>query len=134
VRAANGELKWHYQVVPGDIWDYDSVQQLTLVNLTIDGRTRKVIMQANKDGFFYVLDRTTGQLISAAPYARVTWASGIDLKTGRPIVNPDAYYGTESIALSPGPGGAHNWAPMSFNPMTGLVYVPAVTASSSSFA
>jgi quinohemoprotein ethanol dehydrogenase len=98
--------QWHYQVVPGDIWDYDSVQQLTLVNLTIDGRMRKVIMQANKNGFFYVLDRATGQLISAEPFARVTWASGIDLKTGRPIVNPDAYYDTEPIALSPGPGGA----------------------------
>ena len=134
VRAATGELKWHYQVVPGDIWDYDSVQQLTLADLTIDGRLRKVIMQANKNGFFYVLDRGTGRLISADPYARVTWASGIDLKTGRPIVNPDAYYGTEPIALSPGPGGAHNWPPMSFNPTTGLVYVPATTASSSTFA
>jgi quinohemoprotein ethanol dehydrogenase len=134
VRAATGELKWHYQVVPGDIWDYDSVQQLTLADLTIDGRLRKVIMQANKNGFFYVLDRATGRLISADPFARITWASGIDLKTGRPIVNPDAYYGTEPIALSPGPGGAHNWPPMSFNPMTGLVYVPATTASSSTFA
>jgi quinohemoprotein ethanol dehydrogenase len=134
VRAATGELKWHYQVVPGDSWDYDSVQQLTLATLTIDGRPRKVVMQANKNGFFYVLDRTTGQLISADPFARVTWTSGIDLKTGRPVVNPAAYYGTEGVALSPGPAGAHNWAPMSFNPMTGLVYIPATTASSASFA
>jgi PQQ-dependent dehydrogenase (methanol/ethanol family) len=134
VRAATGELKWHYQVVPGDSWDYDSVQQLTLTTLMIDGRPRKVVMQANKNGFFYVLDRTTGQLISADPFARVTWASGIDLKTGRPTVNPAAYYGTEGVALSPGPGGAHNWAPMSFNPMTGLVYIPATTTSSASFA
>jgi PQQ-dependent dehydrogenase (methanol/ethanol family) len=134
VRAATGELKWHYQVVPGDSWDYDSVQQLTLATLTIDGRPRKVVMQANKNGFFYVLDRATGQLVSADPFARVTWASGINLKTGRPIVNSAAYYGTEGVALSPGPGGAHNWAPMSFNPVTGLVYIPANMASSASFA
>jgi PQQ-dependent dehydrogenase (methanol/ethanol family) len=134
VRAATGELKWHYQAVPGDSWDYDSVQQLTLATLMIDGRPRKVVMQANKNGFFYVLDRTNGRLISADPFARVTWASGIDLKTGRPNVNPAAYYGSEGVALSPGPGGAHNWAPMSFNPMTGLVYIPATTTSSASFA
>ena len=114
-----GELKWHYQIVPGDIWDFDSVQQLILADLTINGRPRKVIMQANKNAFYYVIDRLTGQFISAQPFSKVTWAKGIDPKTGRPIVNPEAYYGTEAIAISPGGGGAHNWSPMSFNPVHG---------------
>jgi len=84
-----------------------------------------VIMQANKNGFFYVIDRTNGEFISGKPYAKVTWAKGLDEKTGRPIVNPDALYtSTESIQLTPGPGGAHNWPPMSFNPAAGLVYIP----------
>jgi glucose dehydrogenase len=93
-----------------------------------------VIMQANKDGFYYVLDRVTGQFISGQPYAQVTWAKGLDEGTGRPIVNQEAHYGTESITLSPGPGGAHNWSPMSFNPATGLVYIPTSSNSSSTFA
>jgi quinohemoprotein ethanol dehydrogenase len=129
VSGETGELKWHYQVVPGDNWDYDSVQNLILADLTIDGRRRKVIMQAPKDGFYYVLDRLTGQFISAQPYSKVTWAKGIDPKTGRPIVNAEAYYGTEPIAITPGGGGAHNWSPMSFNPMTGLTYIPTSTSN-----
>jgi quinohemoprotein ethanol dehydrogenase len=127
VSASTGELKWHYQVVPGDNWDYDSVQGLVLADLTINGRQRKVIMQAPKNGFYYVLDRLTGEFISAQPYSRVTWARGIDPRTGRPIVNPEAYYGTEPIMIAPGGGGAHNWSPMSFNPMTGLTYIPTST-------
>jgi quinohemoprotein ethanol dehydrogenase len=119
-----GELKWHYQMVPGDQWDYDSVQQMTLADLQINGRTRKVIMQANKNGFFYVLDRITGEFISAQPFSRVSWAKGIDQKTGRPIINPEVMYGKDSQPVSPGGGGAHNWSPMSFNPQTGLVYIP----------
>jgi quinohemoprotein ethanol dehydrogenase len=119
-----GELKWHYQVVPGDQWDYDSVQQMTLADLRINGRTRKVLMQANKNGFFYVLDRVTGEFISAQPFSRVTWAKGIDPKTGRPIVNPEVLYEKNPVPVSPGGGGAHNWSPMSFNPQTGLVYIP----------
>ena len=130
VSASTGELKWHYQVVPGDIWDFDSVQHLVLADLTINGRLRKVIMQANKDAFYYVIDRLTGEFISAGPFSKVTWARGIDPKTGRPIVNPDAYYGFEAIAISPGGGGAHNWSPMSFNPMSGLAYIPTSTANS----
>jgi quinohemoprotein ethanol dehydrogenase len=130
VHVETGELKWHYQVVPGDIWDFDSVQHLMLADLTINGRPRKVIMQANKNAFYYVIDRITGQFISAQPFSRVTWAKGIDQKTGRPIVNPEAYYGTEPISISPGGGGAHNWSPMSFNPMTGLVYIPTSTNNS----
>jgi quinohemoprotein ethanol dehydrogenase len=124
VNVNTGELKWHYQMVPGDQWDYDSVQQMTLAELQINGKTRKVIMQANKNGFFYVLDRITGEFISAAPFSRVSWAKGIDPKTGRPIINPEVMYGKDPQPVSPGGGGAHNWSPMSFNPQTGLVYIP----------
>ena len=134
VKPETGELKWYFQNVPGDSWDYDSVQQLLLADLTINGRQRKVLMQANKDGFFYVLDRVSGQFISGTPFAKINWASGLDERTGRPFVNPDAHYGTDPIQLSPGPGGAHNWSPMSFNPSTGLVYVPTSTFNSSNYA
>jgi quinohemoprotein ethanol dehydrogenase len=134
VQGATGELKWHYQMVPGDSWDFDSVQQMILADITIDGQPRKVIMQANKDGFYYVLDRISGQFISAQPFSKVTWAKGIDQKTGRPIVNADANYGKEPILVSPGGGGAHNWSPMSFNPMTGLAYIPTSTANSFTYA
>ena len=91
-------------------------------------------MQANKNAFFYVIDRITGQFISAQPFSQVTWAKGIDQKTGRPIVNEEAYYGTDAILIQPGGGGAHNWSPMSFNPMTGLVYIPTSTNNSFSYA
>lgn len=130
VSPTTGELKWHYQVVPGDIWDFDSVQHLTLADLTINGRPRKVVMQANKNAFFYVIDRLTGEFISAGPFSRVTWAKGIDPKTGRPIVNKEAYYGLDAISISPGGGGAHNWSPMAFNPIAGLVYIPTSTSNS----
>jgi quinohemoprotein ethanol dehydrogenase len=134
VQASTGELKWHYQLVPDDTWDFDSVQQMMLANLTINGKQRKVIMQASKNGFFYVLDRVTGEFISAQPYAKVNWAKGIDPKTGRPIVNPEARYGREPVTIFPSAGGAHNWSPMSFNPATGLVYISANTGSSWTFA
>src|SRR5262249_54165108 len=93
---------------------------------------RKVIMQANKNGFYYVLDRITGAFISAQPFAQVTWAKGIDQETGRPIINPEAHYdhNDETVAIAPGPGGAHNWSPMSYNPATGLIYIPASTSGS----
>ncbi|HLQ79042.1 MAG TPA: PQQ-dependent dehydrogenase, methanol/ethanol family [Terriglobia bacterium] len=123
IKPDTGQLAWHYQAVPGDSWDYDSVQQLTLADMTIGGRVRKVIMQANKDGFFYVLDRATGEFISAAPFARVSWASGFDPKTGRPIINPEARYETKPVRVAP--SSAHSWAPMAFNPNTGLIYLPA---------
>jgi quinohemoprotein ethanol dehydrogenase len=134
VKPDTGELKWYFQVVPGDSWDYDSVQQLLLADVTIRGQQRKVLMQANKDGFYYVIDRVSGQFISGQPFAKVTWARGLDERTGRPFVNPEAHYGAETIQISPGPGGAHNWSPMSFNPTTGLVYVPTSMVSSSNFA
>jgi len=134
VKPDTGELKWYYQPVPGDSWDFDSVQQLLLADITIRGQPRKVLMQANKDGFYYVIDRVTGQFISGQPYAKVTWAKGLDERTGRPFINPEAHYGADTIQISPGPGGAHNWSPMSFNPNTGLVYIPTSLSSSSTFA
>ena len=132
VDVDTGELVWYYQPVPGDSWDYDSVQHLLLADMTIDGRERKVIMQANKNGFYYVLDRVTGAFISAQPYSYITWASGVDQESGRPIINPEAHYDRtgQPATVSPGPGGAHNWSPMSWNPNTGLVYVPSSTSSS----
>ncbi len=123
VNVSTGQLKWHYQVVPNDNWDYDAVQQLMLADLTINGKPRKVIMQAPKDGFFYILDRATGQFISGTPFVQVNWAKGFDEK-GRPMVNPEAFYGKDPITLYPTAGGAHNWSPMSYNPATGLVYIP----------
>ena len=127
VKAATGEYAWHYQVVPGDVWDYDTTQDMVLAELTIDGRVRKVLMHASKDGFFYVLDRQTGKLISAKAFVPVTWAKGIDLKTGRPIENPSARYDKtgNQVEITPHPNGAHNWQPMAFSPQTGLVYIPA---------
>ncbi len=133
VKPDTGELKWYFQMVPGDSWDYDSVQQLMLADLTIKGQKRKVLMQANKDGFYYVLDRVTGQFISGRPWVQVNWAKGLDEVTGRPIVNEEAHYGSETIMLTPGPGGGHNWSPMSFNPSTGLVYVPSSNGGMNSY-
>jgi PQQ-dependent dehydrogenase (methanol/ethanol family) len=133
VRPDTGEMRWHYQAVPGDSWDYDTVQQLTLADVTINGRPRKVIMQANKNGFFYVLDRITGEFISADPFAPLNWAKGVDA-SGRPIMNAESNYGPlQPVTIFPGPGGAHNWSPMSFNPATGFVYVPTLLGSSSTY-
>jgi len=125
----SGEIEWHYQTTPGDNWDYTAVQPLLLADLTIDGRERQTILQAPKNGFFYVLDRLSGELISAEPYVGITWAKGFDRTTGRPIETAQARYGNEITLLSPGPGGGHNWHPMSFNPATGLVYIPAQQSS-----
>ncbi|MBK7116432.1 MAG: PQQ-dependent dehydrogenase, methanol/ethanol family [Proteobacteria bacterium] len=128
--VSTGKLKWHYQTTPGDTWDYTAVQHMILADVQMGGKPRKVIMQAPKNGFFYVLDRLTGELLSAEPYAKVTWAKGVDLKTGRPIETRQArMYDKYKVTLFPGPGGAHNWHPMSFNPATGLVYIPAVEGS-----
>ena len=129
LHVETGELAWYYQETPGDQWDYTAVQHIVLAELPIAGRTRKVLMQAPKNGFFYVLDRITGELLSAEPYAKVTWAKGVDKKTGRPIETRQARYGEYAVTLFPGPGGAHNWHPMSFNPATGLMYIPAVESS-----
>ena len=116
---------WHYQTTPGDTWDYTAVQPMMLADLTIGGRARKVIMQAPKNGFFYVLDRATGELLSADKYVEVNWASHVDMKTGRPVEIPGADYEDEGTYIRPGPLGGHNWQAMSFSPKTGLVYIPA---------
>lgn len=126
VRASDGGVAWYFQVTPGDNWDYDATQPLMLADLKIDGSIRKVIMQASKNGFFYALDRETGQFLSASPFVgKITWATGIDPHTGRPTESPTAYDGFHAVLVSPGPDGAHNWNPMAFNPTNGLVYVPA---------
>jgi quinohemoprotein ethanol dehydrogenase len=127
INADTGNYVWHYQVTPGEEWDFDAVQQLILADLSIDGIRRQVLMQANKNGFFYVIDRKTGQLISAKNFTPVTWASGVDQKTGRPIESPDIRYDRtgKRANLLPGALGAHSWQAMAFNPKTGLVYIPA---------
>jgi len=127
LRAETGEYVWHYQTTPGDDWDFTAVQPVMLLDLVIEGRQRAVIVQAPKNGFFYVIDRITGEFISAEGFAdEITWASGVDQETGRPIETPQARYGMtgRGVYLSPGPTGAHNWWPMSWNPATGLVYLP----------
>jgi len=133
VNPDNGELKWHYQAVPGDSWDIDTVQQLILADLVIGGRPRKVLMQASKGGFFYVLDRITGEFLSATPFAPLNWASGHDT-TGRPRINREAYYTTTQPAvISPASGGAANWAPKAYSPNTRLVYMPVSGFSSRTY-
>jgi quinohemoprotein ethanol dehydrogenase len=127
-----GKLKWYYQVTPADEWDYDATQHLMLADLRINDRVRKVVMQASKNGFFYVLDRITGELISAEPFARVSWATGIDMKTGRPIVTPEAYYtSTRGVTVAPVQG--HGASQMAFSPITGLVYFPGNATGTFSF-
>jgi quinohemoprotein ethanol dehydrogenase len=124
VNAHTGHYVWHYQEVPEEQWDYDCTAPLVLADLNIDGKARQVIMHAPKDGFFYVLDRKTGKLISAQNYVPNTWASHVDLKTGRPAINPDAYVAEKPFLLTPSYGGGHSWNPMSYSPLTGLVYIP----------
>jgi len=134
VRGATGKLVWYYQEVPGDVWDFDAVADLMLADLPVNGKTRKVIMQAPKDGFFYVLDRYTGELLSAQPWVTVNWASGINMRTGRPVINPEAMYGNDTVAVMPGPIGGHVWPPWSYNPGAGLVYIPGLIGQPFNFA
>lgn len=127
LRPETGKYVWHYQETPGDQWDYVATSQMILADLPIEGRARKVLIQAPKNGFVYVLDRTNGKLISAEPYAPVNWAKGIEKKTGRPLFNPDSDYaktGKPWMAM-PGALGAHDWQPLAYNPGTGYVYIPA---------
>jgi quinohemoprotein ethanol dehydrogenase len=128
VDLTTGQLKWYYQATPNDNWDFDNVQQLMLLDLNINGRMRKVLTQASKNGFFYMLDRVTGEFISAEPFVKVSWALSMG-KDGRPVVNPAAYYDQDPISIYPTGGGGHNWSPMSFNPNTGLVYIPSSYSS-----
>ncbi|MGW8367770.1 MAG: outer membrane protein assembly factor BamB family protein, partial [Gammaproteobacteria bacterium] len=125
VEADTGAYVWHYQQAPGEQWDFTATQPMILADLAINGRERKVLMQAPKNAFFYVLDRETGELLSAQKFAPNFWASHVDLRTGRPVLNPDALYDVEPVLMTPSPPGAHNWQPMSFSPLTGLVYFPA---------
>src|SRR5580700_11432070 len=126
LKPETGEYVWHYQENAADDWDYDSAEQIILAEIPIDGKPRKVLLHAPKNGFFYLIDRATGALISAKPFTFVNWATGIDLKTGRPIENPAARYvsANKPMPVVPGPLGAHSWQPMSFSPLTRLVYVP----------
>lgn len=124
LNADTGKYLWHYQETPGDNWDYTSTQPMILADLTIDGAPRKVVLHAPKNGFFFVIDRTNGKFISAKNFVDVNWATGYDAN-GRPIEVPEARSPDKSFDSIPGPFGAHNWHPMSFNPQTGLVYLPA---------
>ncbi len=125
--AKTGAYKWHYQVNPGETWDYNAAMDMHLADLTIDGKPRKVLMQAPKNGFLYVLDRTNGKLISADKIAKVTWATGIDLKSGRPIEVPEARFpGGRDFELWPSAWGAHSSQPSAFSPSARLMYVPLI--------
>ena len=120
----DGSYVWHYQTTPGDTWDYTATQHMILADIELEGETRKVIMQAPKNGFFYVLDRATGEFLSAEAYVPVNWATHIDPETGRPVENPDAHYANDTKRIRPAPYGGHNWHPMAYNQQTGLVYIP----------
>jgi PQQ-dependent dehydrogenase (methanol/ethanol family) len=135
-----GAYKWHYQTTPGETWDYTATQHIMLADITVGGAPRKVLMQAPKNGFFYVIDRTNGQLISADPYipmapedprapagTPVSWSTGKVDANGRPIENPSARYAQRPALVSPAPFGGHNWQPMAFNPTEGLVFIPVTT-------
>jgi quinohemoprotein ethanol dehydrogenase len=126
VNADTGEYVWHYQVCPGEEWDCTAVMDMSLADVTIDGKPRKVLIQAPKNGFVYVIDRTNGQFISAEKFAKVTWAERIDPTTGRPVENPGVRYDKtgKMFELWPGPQGAHSWLPQAFSPRTGLLYIP----------
>lgn len=125
LNAHTGDVVWHYQTTPGDAWDYDATQPIVLADLTIDRKRRRVLMQANKNAFFYVIDRETGELISAKAFAHMTWAAGIDA-SGRPIMVPSARPSTKGVVVTPANFGAHNWNPVSFSPATGLAYFAVV--------
>jgi quinohemoprotein ethanol dehydrogenase len=126
IRVDTGALAWYYQTVPGDRWDYDSTQKLVLADLDLEGRQRKVLMQAAKNGFYYVLDRATGKLLSAHNFAYVNWTKGIDPKTGRPIGDPRADYDRGPALLFPSEAGAHSWQPMAFDAQRGLTFIPVI--------
>ena len=125
VDADTGKYKWHYQTTPEDNWDYTAVQDMALADMEIDGEKKKVLLQAPKNGFFYVIDRTNGKVLRAHPFAAVTWATHVDLETGRPVENPEVDYSENGSFVLPGPLGAHNWQAMSVDLDAGLVYIPA---------
>ena len=122
----DGSYVWHYQTSPGETWDHTATQHIVVADLRLGGVSRRVVMQAPKNGFFYVLDAKTGELISADPFTEISWATHVDMKTGRPVETPQArFYRTGAPFISrQNPNGAHTWHPMSFSPQTGLVYLP----------
>jgi quinohemoprotein ethanol dehydrogenase len=128
--ADTGKYLWHYQQNPNEAWDYNAAADIQLATVTIGGQPRKVLMQAPKNGFFYVIDRLTGKLISAAPLGKVTWAERIDLKTGRPVERPGIRYEKGASVIWPGNLGLHNWPPMAHSPLTGLTYIPTIESGS----
>jgi len=129
LRPDTGEYVWHFQTTPAESWDYTATQHMILADLEIDGELREVIMQAPKNGFFYVIDRATGEFISGENYVEINWASGLDAVTGRPIEAEMVRYQRDPAVVIPGPLGGHNWYPMSFDPDTGLVYIPTQNTS-----
>ncbi len=125
LNGKDGSYAWHYQMVPEEDWDFTCTSSIVSAELNIDGQDRKVIMQAPKNGYYYVIDRATGELISAEPYVKMNWSLGLDPETGRPNINPEAHYGTDPALVYPGSAGAHNWFPMAYSPRTKLAYFPA---------
>jgi quinohemoprotein ethanol dehydrogenase len=124
VDADTGKYIWHYQVNPNEAWDYKATMDIITANVSIDGKPRKVLMQAPSNGFFYLIDRETGKLISAEKLGKVTWADRIDLKTGRPVEKPNIRYEKGASTFWPSSWGLHSWHAMSYSPKTGLAYVP----------
>ena len=134
VRGATGKLVWYYQEVPGDNWDFDSIADLMLADLPINGKMRQSDDACAKGWILLCAGSLTGELLSADPWVTVNWASGVNLKTGRPVINPEAYYGNDAVAVMPGPVGGHVWPPWSYNPNTGLVYIPSLIGAAFDFA
>ena len=131
VDADTGRYAWHYQTTPAESWDYDATSPLLLADLDIDGAKRRVLMQVSKNGFFYALDAATGKLLRATNYTPVSWATHVDLQTGRPVEVPAARFGRtgKAVVVQPGGQGAHSWHPMSFSRRTNLLYTPVVETS-----
>ncbi len=126
IHAGSGELAWYYQTTPGDRWDYDSTQKMIFAELDLGHGPRNVLMQAAKNGFYYVLDRATGEVLAAHNYAYVNWTLGLDPGTHRPRPNPRAEYATQPRLIFPGMPGAHNWQPMSYDPGAKLAFIPTI--------
>jgi len=126
IHADEGSMAWYYQTTPGDRWDYDSTQKLVLADVELDGRRRQVVMQAAKNGFYYVLDRGSGELLSAHNFAFVSWTRGIDAKTGRPIEDSSANYDHGPALVFPSVAGAHSWQPMAYDPEHGMTFIPVI--------
>jgi alcohol dehydrogenase (cytochrome c)/quinohemoprotein ethanol dehydrogenase len=124
LKPDTGEYVWHYQTTPGDTWDYDAVSPMMTVDLTIDGKPQHVLIQPNKNGFLYVLNVADGKLLSADAFTEVNWATGVDMKTGRPNVVAASRYRKEPWNLAPGVQGGHSWHPNAYSPDTGLIYIP----------